>query len=70
MPRKPRLFIPCATYHVYCRVARGEFIFAHREDSDLFLESTSSPYPVLRDWFDLLRLEGWKSGAWTRFASS
>ena len=27
MPRKPRLFIPGATYHVYCRVARGEFVF-------------------------------------------
>ena len=39
MPRKPRLFIPYATYHVYCRVARGEFVFANREDSDLFLET-------------------------------
>jgi len=27
MPRHPRLFIPGATYHVYCRVARGGFIF-------------------------------------------
>ena len=27
MPRHPRLFIPGATYHVYCRVARGEFVF-------------------------------------------
>ena len=24
MPRHPRLFIPGAAYHVYCRVARGE----------------------------------------------
>jgi len=39
MPRKPRLFIPYATYHVYCRVARGEFVFADRADSDLFLET-------------------------------
>lgn len=39
MPRKPRLFIPYATYHVYCRVARGEFVFANREDSDLFVET-------------------------------
>ena len=39
MPRKPRLFIPYATYHVYCRVARGEFVFANQEDSDLFLET-------------------------------
>lgn len=27
MPRHPRLFLPEATYHVYCRVARGEFVF-------------------------------------------
>ncbi len=27
MPRKPRLFVPEATYHVYCRIARGEFVF-------------------------------------------
>ena len=27
MPRKPRLFVPGAIYHVYCRVARGEFVF-------------------------------------------
>ena len=27
MPRHPRLFIPGAIYHVYCRVARGEFVF-------------------------------------------
>jgi REP element-mobilizing transposase RayT len=39
MPRKPRLFIPYATYHVYCRVARGEFVFANREDSELFLNT-------------------------------
>jgi len=39
MPRKLRLFIPYATYHVYCRVARGEFVFANRSDTDLFLET-------------------------------
>jgi hypothetical protein len=27
MPRHPRLFLPDAIYHVYCRVARGEFVF-------------------------------------------
>ena len=27
MPRHPCLFLPGATYHVYCRVARGEFVF-------------------------------------------
>ena len=27
MPRHPRLFLPGATDHAYCRVARGEFVF-------------------------------------------
>jgi len=27
MPRYPRLFFHGAIYHVYCRVARGEFVF-------------------------------------------
>lgn len=27
MPRRPRLFVPGAIYHVYCRVARGETVF-------------------------------------------
>jgi hypothetical protein len=27
MPRPPRLFLPGATYHFYCRVARAEFVF-------------------------------------------
>ena len=27
MPRHTRLFLPNAIYHVYCRVARGEFVF-------------------------------------------
>ena len=26
-PRTPRHFVTGATYHVYCRVARGEFVF-------------------------------------------
>jgi hypothetical protein len=26
MPRHPRLFLPGAVYHAYCRVARGEFV--------------------------------------------
>jgi len=28
------------------------------------MKRTSSPYPVLRDRSDLLRLDGWKSEAW------
>jgi len=39
MARKPRLFVPFATYHVHCRVARGEFVFADANDSDAFLET-------------------------------
>lgn len=27
MPRRARLFVSGAIYHVYCRVARGEFVF-------------------------------------------
>jgi len=30
MPRHPCLFIPGATYHDYCRVIRGEFVFDDR----------------------------------------
>ena len=28
MPRRPRVFVAGASYHVYCRVARGERVFA------------------------------------------
>lgn len=52
MPRKPRLFIPYATYHVYCRVNRGESVFANREDSDLFLETLREVKD--RDGFSIL----------------
>jgi putative transposase len=54
MPRQPRLFIPGATYHVYCRVARGEFVF----DDDLeAIEFIETPRQV-RD------LGGWSVLAW------
>ena len=39
MPRKPRLFVPEATYHVYCRVARGEFVFDEPSEVDCFVET-------------------------------
>lgn len=39
MPRKPRLFVPGATYHVYCRVARGEFVFENPDNSEAFIET-------------------------------
>ena len=39
MARKPRLFVPEATYHVYCRVARGEFVFDEPCEADGFVET-------------------------------
>jgi hypothetical protein len=38
MPRKPRLFVSGATYHVYCRVARGAFVFDDSDEADEFVE--------------------------------
>jgi REP element-mobilizing transposase RayT len=54
MPRHPRLFIPGATYHVYCRVARGEFVFDDDSEATEFVE-------VLREVRDL---DGWTILAW------
>jgi len=39
MPRHPRLFIRGATYHVYCRVARGEFVFDDDYEAVEFVET-------------------------------
>ena len=39
MPRKPRLFISGATYHVYSRVARGEFAFDDPYEAEEFVET-------------------------------
>lgn len=39
MPRKPRLFIPGAIYHVYCRTARGERVFAATSEAEHFVET-------------------------------
>jgi putative transposase len=33
MPRRPRVFVPGASYHVYCRVARGERVFANPREA-------------------------------------
>ncbi len=41
MPRHPRLFLPGATYHVYCRVARGEFVFDDDFEGIEFVEVCS-----------------------------
>jgi len=49
MPRQPRLFIPGATYHVYCRVARGEFVFNDQYEAVEFVETLC----------DVRDLDGW-----------
>jgi REP element-mobilizing transposase RayT len=54
MPRKPRLFVPGATYHVYCRVARGEFAFDEPLEAEQFVEQTRK----VRD------LDEWRILAW------
>ena len=54
MPRHPRLFIPGATYHVYCRIARGEFVFDDNHEAIEFVET-------LREVRDL---DGWSVLAW------
>ncbi|MCP4903243.1 MAG: hypothetical protein GY906_40290 [bacterium] len=38
MPRKPRLFVPGAIYHVYCRTARGELVFVDDTEAEEFIE--------------------------------
>jgi putative transposase len=42
MPRRPRVFVDGAIYHVYCRTGRGEHIFRDDEEADAFVD-------VLRD---------------------
>ena len=59
MPRHPRLFVPGATYHVYCRVARGEFVFDEPNEVDEFVEIACQ----VRD------LDGWKILAWCLMAN-
>ncbi|MEX1311747.1 MAG: transposase [Candidatus Sulfomarinibacteraceae bacterium] len=54
MPRHPRLFIPGAIYHVYCRVARGEIVFDDDCEAIEFVET-------LREIRDLDR---WTILAW------
>jgi REP element-mobilizing transposase RayT len=54
MPRKARLFLPGATYHVYCRVARGEFVFDDTFEAIEFID-------VARK---VKELDGWTVFAW------
>ena len=42
MPRRPRLLVSGATYHVYCRVARGEFVFNDDFEAMEFVETLPS----------------------------
>ena len=39
MPRHPRLFIRGGTYHVDCRVARGEFVFDDDHEAVEYVET-------------------------------
>lgn len=55
MPRHPRLFIPGATYHVYCRVARGEFVFDDPLEAEAFVSAVR----------EVGYLHGWQVFAWT-----
>jgi len=54
MARKPRLFVPGATYHVYCRVARGEIVFDDPYEAEEFVAKVRE----IRD------LDGWRILAW------
>ncbi len=54
MPRHPRLFLPYAIYHVYCRVARGEFIFDDDSEAMEFVEKLC----------EVRNLDGWSILAW------
>lgn len=54
MARKPCLFVPEATYHVYCRVARGEFAFDDPHEAEEFVEKVRE----IRD------ADGWRILAW------
>jgi REP element-mobilizing transposase RayT len=54
MPRKPRLFLSGATYHVYCVVARGEFVFEDDFESIEFVETPRK----------FKELDGWTVFAW------
>jgi REP element-mobilizing transposase RayT len=54
MPRKPRLFVTGAIYHVYCRVARGEFVFDEPEAVASYIHNARR----------VAELDGWSILAW------
>lgn len=54
MARSPRLFIPGAVYHVYCRTARGEMVFSDHTEAAEFVDTIA----------DVKRLHGFLVLAW------
>lgn len=54
MARSPRLFIPDAVYHVYCRTARGEMVFSNPDEAREFVDVLA----------DVKRLHGFEVLAW------
>lgn len=54
MARSPRLFIPNAIYHVYCRTARGEMVFSKPDEACEFVDVVA----------DVKRLHGFDVLAW------
>jgi REP element-mobilizing transposase RayT len=54
MARSPRLFLPGAIYHVYCRTARGEMVFSDRDHAAEFVEIVA----------DVKRLHDFEVFAW------
>jgi REP element-mobilizing transposase RayT len=54
MPRHLRLFIPGATYHVYCRVARGEFVFDDPFEAEEFVAAARRVFDL-----DDVRVMAW-----------
>jgi len=41
MPRGMRLFVPNGYYHIYCRVARGEFVFDERSEAVRWIDTVA-----------------------------
>jgi REP element-mobilizing transposase RayT len=41
VPRRLRIFVPGGIYHVYCRVARGERVFAHQSEVDRWIDAVA-----------------------------
>jgi len=41
MPRRIRIFVPGGIYHVYCRVARGEYVFDEPAEIDRWIDNVA-----------------------------